>query len=359
MYSENNTANDIRNRMLQNVSSNVDKSEGYFIYDALSPASKELELVYKSSDDILERTSPYTATGKDLENMTNPYGVTRKTGGKATARILVKAVIGTHLQSGTLVQTKTGLMYQTIEDTIFTSETMLVNIEALDIGSKYNIPANIITELPVQINGVISITNPDAVTNGYDVEDDESLRQRYFERLQTPATSGNKYHYRNWAKEVTGVGDAKIFPLWNGNGTVKVVIINSNKRAADNELIANVQNYIDPEPKGHGEGEAPIGATVIVTSVTEKAINVTVTLAIDTQKYTLNEMQTSIETNLSEYFKGIAFIKNYVSYASIGNIIFNTDGVIDYSNLLVNGGTSNITLQDEEIPVLGTVSLGV
>ena len=27
-----------------------------------------------------------------------------------------------------------------------------------------------------------------------------------------PATSGNVYHYMQWAREVAGVGDSKIFP---------------------------------------------------------------------------------------------------------------------------------------------------
>lgn len=351
MYSEKNSANDIRNRMLNNISSDIDKSEGYFIYDALSPASKELEITYKTNDDILKRTSPYTATGADLEKITNTVGVYRKVGRKATTQLLVNALPGTQLKLGMLVQTLSGLMYKITNDIITTIETTLVDIEALEVGSKYNVPSNIIIQLPVQISGVISITNPSPVTNGYDIEDDESLRQRYFERLQTPATSGNKYHYLNWAKEVTGVGDAKVNPLWSGNGTVKVVIVNSNRRAADKEVINAVFDHI--------EKNRPIGASITVVSATEKVINVSVNLIIDTNKYTLTQIQTAIGANLTNYFKDIAFINNYVSYASIGNLIFSTDGVIDYSNLLVNGGTSNIILRDEEIPVLGTVSLGV
>ena len=35
--------------------------------------------------------------------------------------------------------------------------------------------------------------------------------------------AGNKYHYREWALEVTGVGDAKIFPRYNGPLSIKVV----------------------------------------------------------------------------------------------------------------------------------------
>jgi hypothetical protein len=35
------------------------------------------------------------------------------------------------------------------------------------------------------------------------------------------------------------------------------------------------------------------------------------------------------------------------------------DGVLDYSDLLVNGSTVNITIDTAEVPVLGTVTLSV
>ncbi|WML35932.1 baseplate J/gp47 family protein [Clostridium sp. OS1-26] len=351
MYSENNLANDILKRMKDGIPSDVDKSEGSFIYDALSPVSKELEKSYISNDDILRRTDPYIAAGEDLEKITNPYGITRKPGKKALTQILVKAVVGTTLKSGSILQTKSGLVYKVMQDIIVTNESTIVSVEASEVGSKYNVPANIITEIPVQISGIISVTNPSPITNGYDIEEDESLRKRYFERLQTPTTSGNKYHYRNWAKEVTGVGDAKVFPLWNGNGTVKVIIINSNKRAADSNLVDIAKNHI--------EENRPIGSDITVVSAKEKSINISANLVIDTKLYNLNQVQASIENNLIKYSKEISFISNYISYASIGNLIFNTDGVIDYSNLLVNGGILNVIIEDEEIPVFGTVSLGV
>lgn len=59
-------------------------------------------------------------------------------------------------------------------------------------------------------------------------EDDDSLRARYFTRVRREAVSANKEHYKQWAEEVDGVGKAKIFPLWNGDGTVKIVVTNAN-----------------------------------------------------------------------------------------------------------------------------------
>ena len=69
-----------------------------------------------------------------------------------------------------------------------------------------------------------------------------------------------------WAKEVGGVGDAKCLPLWNGNGTVKVIIINSDKGVADSDLIERVAEHI--------EESRPIGAEVTVESAAPLVVNV-------------------------------------------------------------------------------------
>lgn len=359
-YSEDNTDSIILARMQDNVTNDIEKEEGSFVYDALSPASKELKAAYITDDDILKRTSPFTAKDTDLENITNPVGVTRKDGGKATTQLLVNAAIGTTIRAGTLVQTQSGLIYKTVNDMTITTETTLVDIIASEVGSTYNVPANTIIQMPVITQGIISVTNTSPLTDGYDIENDDSLRQRYFERLRTPATSGNKYQYRNWCKEVTGVGDAKIVPLWNGNGTVKAIIMNSNKRAADTELVQKVKDYIDPQPEGHGEGQAPIGAILTVVSATEKAINSSAKVVL-ASGYTLQQVQDGFTAAMQKYLNDISFNSTYVSYAKIGNLLFSTPGVLDYdsNSLTLNNGIINLPLADEEIPVLGTINLGV
>jgi len=48
-----------------------------------------------------------------------------------------------------------------------------------------------------------------------------------------------------------------------------------------------------------------------------------------------------------------------LSYAKLGSIILSSEGVKDYSSLLVNSGSTNITIKDDEIAILGTVEIGV
>jgi len=45
-----------------------------------------------------------------------------------------------------------------------------------------------------------------------------------------------------------------------------------------------------------------------------------------------------------------------VRRAAIENAIYNIDGITDVTNVLINGGTENITLQENVIPIKGAVS---
>lgn len=348
MY-EDKTIDTIHKDVLNSISNSYEKTVGYIVFDLTRAYAIEEAKTYKELKTIYDKLDVNNLKGDELARFIEQRtGVKRKEGTAATTDLTV--VGNGTINIGDLFETPLGIRYKAIE-TKTISNTGIVKIQAINTGTVGNVLANTITQMPVTLPGITSVTNLNEVTNGYDAEVDQSLRQRYYERLQAPATSGNKQHYKIWAKEVTGVGDAIITPLWNGPGTVKVIIINSNKRAADSSLINAVSDHI--------EENRPIGATVSVVSATEKAINISAKIVIDTKKYTLETIQITLENNLSQYFNSIAFTIPYASYAGIGNIIYNTDGIIDYSNLLVNEGSSNTALTDEEIPVLGTVSLEV
>jgi uncharacterized phage protein gp47/JayE len=140
---------------------------------------------------------------------------------------------------------------------------------------------------------------------------------------------------------------------------VKVIIGNSDKQPADQALINAVQAYLDPNGNGDGSGVAPIGATVTVVSVVGFPIAVSATLVLQSGAV-LVDVQAAFETALEDYFKGlVTAADNTVRYTKVGNILGDTTGVKDYSNLLVGGGVVNIVLAEDQIPTKGTVTLTV
>ena len=83
----------------------------------------------------------------------------------------------------------------------------------------------------------------------------------------------------------------------------------------------------------------------------------TITVSVNVSNTVTDEMTESISDAVKNYLSKEALVKGYISYAKIGSIILAVDGVEDYSSLRVNSGTSNITIADGAVPVLGSVSV--
>ena len=363
---EDKTVDNIQTELLNNISDDYEKNAGYLTYDLTKSLAIEVAAVYSVLQAIIDKVDVDNLTGDELEKYVNQRkGLTRKSANAAKA-ILTVTGTGT-INISDLFETSTGIQFASTEQkTISGSGT--ITVQAVIAGASGNVPANTITQMPVTIQGITNVTNADVAYDGYDAETDDSLRERYYEVLQQPSTSGNKYHYKTWAKEVVGVGDAIVYPTWNGDNTVKVVIVDENKQVANADLISRAQEYIDPldessNPSGNGSGEAPIGAYCTVEAATAKNISVKVTIVKSNTSYTDAEVIANITSNINDYFKELALNEDeeYVSYAKIGNLIITAEGVSDYSNLTINDGTSNITLSLTpaltEIPVLQGVTL--
>ncbi|WP_432662461.1 baseplate J/gp47 family protein [Wukongibacter baidiensis] len=347
----------IQNRMLKNIVGKYDKTEGSFIYDVTKPVAIELENISQGIEEAKEKLSIENLNGEELEQRVyEKTGINRKTATKASDSVAITGKSGSTIKEGDLVASDTINFKVKETKTIDSSGQVEILVECEEYGTIGNVPEDSIQYFPITIAGITSVTNNEDFTNGYDAEDDEELLARYYEHIRTPATSGNKYHYRNWAKEVTGVGDVKVIPLWNGDNTVKIVIIDSNKQPASQELVTEVQSYIDPNGSGFGEGKAPIGAYCTVESANGISIDVSFTAIKDTS-VTDEERQQNIEENIASYLKEIAFKKEVISYNKITSIILDSEGIIDFSNLTINGQTNAISLNDNEVAVLGVATI--
>ncbi|WP_238915104.1 baseplate J/gp47 family protein [Clostridium sp. YIM B02555] len=339
---------DILNRMLESIPKNIDKrKDSSLIYNALAPAAQEVAKIRSDMDRFLS----YSFASKDmpeeyLDLKAMEYGLTRK-----PATYAVKLGIFTDAD-GNLMDIPLNsrfsidkINYEAIEKI----DKGKYKMKCETLGAVGNYPTG--TLLPIEyVEGLGTAKLNESLESGIEVEDNEKLFNRLMLKIKTPATSGNKYHYLNWALAVDGVGAAKVFPLADGPGTVKVVIADSDKKAASSELVEKTDTYI--------EELRPIGANVTVVSAIEKPINITADVSI-IKGVNLANVQAEFSNLLTEYLKSIAFDTEYISIAKIGNILLSTAGVIDYKNLKVNGELANIALDNEDIAVLGTVNLGV
>lgn len=250
----------ILERMLARIPDSMDKREGSVIYDALAPAASELAQMYVELDTNISLIFPNADNEEYLDSAVAWSGIVRKAATKAHWRgkfydnqgALMDVPIGSRYSYEDLnyvVLSKLGVGQFVVE-----CETAGV------IGNQFSGSL-----LPIDfINGLAKAELVDLLVSGEDTETGSALFDRYQDRVTKAITSANKNQYVNWAREVPGVGDAKVFPLWNGNGTVKVVILNNEKRAPSAAVVQAAQDYIDPTQDGHGEGQAPIGPIVTV-----------------------------------------------------------------------------------------------
>ena len=339
---------EILKNMLANINDEYDKTEGGLFYDNLAPVSIEIEEIRKTLEYIFLNSFAETAEAEYLDNICKEVGVFRRKATKSKGTVIIKGVPGTVIEINTKVASDTYIYLTTQEKIISATGSVEVPIESEKYGKIYNIPKGTITNFPVTIPGLNEVINNSETVDGYDGETDDELRERYYFKVREPVTSGNIYHYKNWAFEVEGVGGVKVFPLWNGNGTVKVVVVNSDIHEADETLLKRVRDYL--------EEVRPIGATVTVKSATGKAISISGTVKIS-KNIKFDEVKTEFETKVREYFRKVGFKQDYVSYAQLGNILLNIPGVNDYDDLKINNTTLNVQLAAEEIPKLTTITL--
>lgn len=351
MY-EDQTFENILERMLDRVPDGIDKREGSIIYDALAPAAVELAQMYVELDLNANLRFPDTASGEYLDRSIAWSGVKRKMASKAQLRGVFYSGSGALLDIPISSRFSLGeLNYVAVERLSAGNFRM----ECETAGSEGNrhfgalIPIEYISDL-----GRGELT--ELLLAGEDTEEDPVLYERYQEKVSRPITSGNRYQYELWAREITGVGRARAFPEWAGPGTVRVVLLDNEMRAPAAPVVEAVQQYIDPTQDGMGEGAAPIGSVTTVVGATEIPINISVKVTLATGA-TLQDVQEQLELGAADYFRDLAFTDPLVRYTRIQGIILGIPPVIDYADLLVNGEEKNIEIGMDGVAVLGTVTV--
>lgn len=336
----------------------VSAVEGTFSFDTLAANAKEFEKAYAEMDLIVEAAFPQTSWGKYLDYLAEELaGLDRRAATSAVAVLTVTGNAGAVIPKGSIFATESGINFLSDDDTTIPSTgTASIKATAQTAGTGGNVAAGAISKIPVSIYGVSSVTNEASAYDGYEEEADSVLLDRLLFAVRQPATSGNVYHYIEWSTSVSGVGAVKVMPLWNGNGTVKIVVVDTNKDVPSDDLLQEVRGVIAQN--------APIGATVTVVAPTVKTINISLKVTNGAGN------ADAIKTAVTEYLKKEVFGTNYknlsdlnkeitVSYAQIGRIILDESartGVTDYSALTINDGTTNLTVPADNMPVVGTVT---
>lgn len=355
--------------VLNNAPEGIDTRQGSIFYDAVSGPVMKIAKLYTDLDLIVELTSIATATGDALDAKASEYGMTRHAATKAKYYITFEGVTP---QIGERFYTD-GQYFVLKEDT----EKGIYYLEAEQAGSSGNEVYSGTPAVPVNsIEGLTAATFGMIYENGSDDEEDDDFRTRVQEKIAGPAENGNKQHYKTWCESRDGIGRARIFPLWNGPNTVKGVLIDTEGKPCSDAKVLEVQNYIDPATKGYtatvdgktyvvgdglGEGVANLGAHF--TAVAASPLEITVTFTGElvsgaTKDAAEQEAAEAIEEYLKELvLTTVEAADIVVRVSAIGAILSGLQNLLDYSDLQLNGDTHNIIPGEDDVPVVGEVSI--
>ncbi len=354
-YSENMTYEFILNRMLGRVPDGVDKREGSIIYDALAPAAAELAQCYMELDVVMDETFVDTASLQYLMLRCKERGI--------AIRPETAAVVEGRFTPDTL-EIPEGTRFNCGDLNFALTEKISPGIYLLECetpgtaGNLYSgqlLPVEVVDGLwTAQIIGV-SVAGDDGDTT-------ESLRKKYYASINSQAFCGNAAGYKDKIKEMAGVGGVKVYPVWDGGGTVKLVVIAADFMAPSRQLIDDIQFAVDPVDKhGLGAGIAPIGHHVTVTGVSTKTIAIASRITFspgwdwETAKdRILTEVQ-GYFTELSKSWENMQGI--VVRIAQVETRILALDCVLDIADTTLDGQAQNCQLGADEIPICGEIQV--
>lgn len=223
--------------------------------------------------------------------------------------------------------------------------------------------------IPIEyIDGLTTAELTEVLVPGEDEEDTEVFRKRYFDSFESTAFGGNRADYKDKVRKLAGVGGVRVYRAWNGGGTVKLVISNSQFEKPSQTLVDDVQEAVDPlHAQGEGLGIAPIDHIVTVFGVNETVIDITSNITLQ-EGWLWEDVEPNVLPIIDDYFNELAELwslaQSYeedhtgliVRISQLETRILGVDGVIDIADTKLNGTQSNIALDKESIPKRGVVS---
>ena len=356
-FLENSGTDEIHARMLSNIPDNMDKTEGGIVWDmTYTPALEISETVEFVIVEAIKNLFPRWAEGHMLDYHGENRGLARKEAAKARGEVTFTGTAGHVVPVGTILTTSgededdETVMFITLEEAKLNDDGIaVVAVEAVDAGSSGNVAAGRINRLDMSDSEVLSIANHSATTDGTDIEDDDSYRERLIEYDKTQGESfvGSYADYKRWALSVSGVGGASVLQATDDTGLVRIIITDMDGNPATDELCQDVYNYI-MSPDNPSERLAPINAIVSVSSSIAMKVTISATIETDGVR-TIESIKDDFLNKLKEYYP-VAIEELEIKYSKIGALLIEIDGVSDYSNLLVNDGTKNIPVDTEYLP---------
>lgn len=361
MY-ENQTEEVIFKRMMEHVPKELDKREGSIIYDAAMPASIECMLLYSKLDWFIKNTFADTAERPWLIERAKERGIYPYPASFAVVKGVFTPV-DIHLPIGARFS------YDDVNYAVTEKISGGVYFLSCEMsGTVGNKPSG--SMIPIDyVPGLQTAVLDEILIPGEDEEETEAFRERYLSSFNSQAYGGNIADYKEKVNKIQGVGGVKVYPVWQGGGTVRIVFMTSEYKSPAEEFINEVQTMVDPVlNSGEGVGIAPIGHKVTVEGVRNFIVSVGLHLIFSTGSY--ESHRESIEMTIDLYFREINSRWQETQKNEFGNIhntgivlrisqieskLLDIEGIEDVQHTTLNGAEENLILGLDELAMRGEI----
>ena len=346
-FIENNSAEEIHERMMGSLPADIDDMPGGFPYDFTMPAALEKdELINYHLVRAIMIAFPQYAWDEWLDLHGRQVHLERHPPKRASGKVKVTGLPGMPIAAGTVFctpATDTGpsIEFQSVEETEIEADgTAMVPVAAVESGTGSNVTANTVSLMAKPDKKITGVINPDPIRGGTEWESNDDYYDRIAAEYANSLTFvGNDSDYIRWAREA-GAGDCIVIPTAEGPGTVR--------------LVLDVYNHIvSPEDRS-----ARLLPTACSKLICAPATTVKVDFVITGLLYDGTTDIGQIKEDFASAVKTVYTLakqQDILRYNDVRPIISDIAGVKDFDGFLMNGGILNIKLGREEYPETGTL----
>ncbi|EPZ47624.1 hypothetical protein N007_05040 [Alicyclobacillus acidoterrestris ATCC 49025] len=302
-----------------------------------------------------------TATGTNLDNKANDFGITRKQATYAqwtfvaTKEVPSQSIIT--IPAGSLITTQpdssgTGITYTVDTDTQLPIGSTKVNIPVTCTvaGTQGNIAVGTQLLWASAVPGIDGVEFDDSSngTPAIDTETDDALRARALAAFKGLSISTTNW-YTSTAESVTGVSSALVVPQGRGPGTVDIYIVGDGNTVPSDTIIANTQTVID--------AGRVITDDAKVFAPSPVSVDVTMTIKA-TAGYDPDETAVQVQTAIENYISGLGIgggINGTLYVSQLQAVALGVTGVANAAAPTVP--SSDITFTQSQLPIVGNVQV--
>jgi hypothetical protein len=319
-------------------------------------------------------TRAATSNGSDLDSWFAQFGFSRLPAVMATGQETFARYTPTNqalIPVGAIVQTASGtgttIQFAVIADTTNAAynasqggyvlpagqASVNVTVQCTTAGTAGNLAIGALNTLGTAIPGVDYVTNAAAFTNGANAESDSAARSRFVLFIASLEAATLLAVLNAIAGVQIGMfGIIAENQQYNGqaqNGYFTAIINNGSGTATSTQLT-NASNAI--------ENVRPLTVTYGVHAPTQQTVNVSLAITA-ASGYVLATVEALVQTALTNYINSIVTTSSGATlpYTSIAAQAYDVAGVTNVTSVLLNGGTSDLTIAYTQSFVAGTITV--